>query len=81
MTNIIVHPSSKPEATLADLCGTGIQATPVTMTSLEIAVLTGKQHKNVVRDVRKMLAELGLEGGSDLSQLPEKVAPKFGFFI
>ena len=30
----------------------------VTMTSLEIAELTGKDHKNVVADIRKMLQEL-----------------------
>lgn len=30
----------------------------VSMTSLEIAELTGKEHKNVMRDIRKMLEEL-----------------------
>ena len=30
----------------------------VTMTSLEIAELTGKDHKNVIADIRKMLQEL-----------------------
>ncbi len=33
----------------------------VTMSSLEIAELTGKEHKNVLRDIREMLQEL--EGG------------------
>ena len=32
---------------------------PVTMTSREIAELTGKAHFNVLVDVRKMLSELG----------------------
>ena len=30
----------------------------ISMTSLEIAELTGKRHDNVIRDVRKMLEEL-----------------------
>ena len=34
------------------------------MSSLELAEITGKQHKNVLRDIQKMLAEIG----SNLSQ-------------
>ena len=34
----------------------------LTMTSLEIAELTGKRHDNVMRDIRSMLAELHGEG-------------------
>ena len=34
---------------------------PVTMSSLEIAKLTGKEHKNVLRDIRNLLEELGIE--------------------
>ncbi|ENA6443799.1 Rha family transcriptional regulator, partial [Shigella flexneri] len=30
----------------------------VSMTSVEIAELTGKEHRNVLRDIRKMLEEL-----------------------
>lgn len=33
---------------------------PQTMSSREIAELTGKEHKNVMADVRKMLSDLGL---------------------
>lgn len=33
----------------------------VTMTSLEIAELTGKQHKHVLADIRKMLGELEIQ--------------------
>ncbi|MFZ4539532.1 Rha family transcriptional regulator [Propionivibrio sp.] len=35
----------------------------LTMTSREIAELTGKEHKNVMADIRKMLVELHGEGG------------------
>lgn len=42
----------------------------VTMTSSEIAELTGKLHKNVIRDVREMLDELEKDG-SDLSHVRE----------
>ena len=36
-------------------------ATVQTMTSREIAELTGKRHDNVMADIRKMLSELGLD--------------------
>ncbi|HCM6365493.1 TPA: Rha family transcriptional regulator [Klebsiella pneumoniae] len=35
----------------------------VSMTSLEIAELTGKEHRNVMRDIRKMLDEIYPDGG------------------
>lgn len=40
---------------------TTITTAPVTMSSREIAELTGKLHKNVMADIRKMLTELGYQ--------------------
>lgn len=37
--------------------------TPLTMSTIEIAELTDKEHRNVMRDARKMLAELHGDGG------------------
>ena len=36
----------------------------VSMTSLEIAELTGKEHKHVVRDIRNMIEQLGITDSS-----------------
>ncbi|MCP3750756.1 phage antirepressor KilAC domain-containing protein [Pseudomonas sp. SBB6] len=45
-------------------------ARTVTMSSVEIAELTGKLHKNVIRDIREMLDALQRDG-SDLSHVLE----------
>ena len=37
------------------------QSTEMSMSSLEIAKLTGKEHKNVLRDIRTMLEELEID--------------------
>ena len=43
---------------------TSITPPPVaTMSSIEIAELTGKEHRNVLRDIREILAEVHGEGG------------------
>ncbi len=51
---------------------TTITTAPVTMSSREIAELTGKLHKNVIRDIRTMLDELAVDG-SNLSHVREEV--------
>lgn len=38
----------------------------VSMTSVEIAELTGKEHRNVLRDIRKMLEELNAGNAANL---------------
>lgn len=43
----------------------------ISMSSKEIAELTGKEHKNVIRDIRAMLDEIN--DGSDLSHVVEKL--------
>ena len=43
----------------------------LTMSSREIAELTGKQHKNVLEDARKMIEELGLTLADFTDNLPD----------
>ncbi len=46
-------------------------ATARTMTSREIAELTGKEHRNVLADIRVMLADLGLTSADFSADLPD----------
>lgn len=48
--------------------GLGDGSAPLTMSTLEIAELTGKVHKNVVADARKMLDELGFHSAEFSAQ-------------
>jgi len=40
--------------------GGEMQSRPVTMSSVDIAELTGKEHRNVLRDIREMLDAVGV---------------------
>lgn len=50
---------------------TNLTSSALTMSSKEIAELTGKEHKNVIRDIREMMEVLE-EDGSDLSHVSEE---------
>ena len=53
----------------------------VTMTSREIAELSGKEHKNVMADIRKMLEELDKTSAEFLADLPDSYGRKQPCFI
>lgn len=63
------HASNTPSVATRFLNSENVSRT-VTMSSSEIAELTGKLHKNVIRDIREMLDELQKDG-SDLSHVQE----------
>ena len=41
--------------------GFNLETEQLTMSSLEISIVTEKEHRNVKRDIRSMLESLGLE--------------------
>ena len=43
-----------------------------TMTSLEIAEMTGKQHRNVRTDIAKMISDMGDEASGFSEAFPEE---------
>jgi len=53
----------------------------LTMTSREIAELTGKDHKHVLTDIRKMLEELGIDSAGFSAEYKDttgRMLPAFG---
>ena len=67
-SNTDQHDSIRSNTSL-DVIG---QSQTVTMTSREIAGLTGKEHKNVIRDIRSMLDELNADGSNLIHPEEEK---------
>lgn len=45
------------------------QTAAATMSSLDIAAITGKEHKNVLADIRRILDEAGIQGAEFLAPL------------
>ncbi len=58
----------------ACLPGLAVSGVPLTMTTREIAELTGKEHKNVLADARLMLTALG-EAAADFSAAASVAGP------
>ena len=51
-----------------------------TMSSLEIAELTGKQHKNVLVDIRKMMDDLGINSAEFTAQYKDSIGRSLVMF-
>ena len=56
---------------LFDFAPAHASAPAMTMTSREIAELSGKEHKNVLADIRKMLEDLGQRSADFSADLPD----------
>ena len=52
----------------------------LTMSSLEIAELTGKQHKNVLADIRKMMDDLGINSAEFSAQYKDSTGRSLVMF-
>lgn len=52
----------------------------LTMSSLEIAELTGKQHKNVLVDIRKMMDDLGINSAEFTAQYKDSIGRSLVMF-
>ena len=52
----------------------------LTMSSLEIAELTGKQHKNVLVDIRKMMDDLGINSAEFTAQYKDSIGRSLPMF-
>ncbi|QTD44213.1 Rha family transcriptional regulator [Ottowia testudinis] len=67
----IAQPTSTPAPLTVAVPESLTGAAAPLMSSREIAELTGKEHKNVLADIRKMLAELGVTSAEFSANLPD----------